>query len=103
MGGEKETEAVAEFLKEYVLQKLAVEVNGKPVTLHYLGHEYDNDLVKTYIEVKGVSELNSISVENKMLMELFEEQQNIIHVKRFKKRKSLVLEADNPKGLLNFN
>jgi len=103
MGGEKETEATGEFLKEYVLQKLDVEVNGKPVALNYLGYEYDNDVVKTYIEVKGVSELNSISVENKMLMELFEEQQNIIHVKRFKKRKSLVLEADNPKGLLNFN
>ena len=102
MGGEKETEAVGKFLKEYVLQKLVIEVNGKPVTLHYLGHEYDNDVVKTYLEVKGVSELNSISVENKMLMELFEEQQNIIHVKRFKRRKSLVLEADNPKGLLNF-
>jgi len=103
MGGEKETEAVSKFLEQYVLQKLTVEVNGEPVALNYLGHEYDNDVVKTYIEVKGVSELNSISVENKMLMELFEEQQNIIHVKRFKKRKSLVLEADNPKGLLNFN
>lgn len=103
MSGENETAAVGEFLKEYVLQKLVVEINGEPVTLNYLGHEYDNDLVKTYIEVTGVSELKSISVENKMLMELFEEQQNIIHVKRFKKRKSLVLEADNPKGLLNFN
>jgi len=103
MDGEKETEATGELLKEYVLQKLKVEVNGEQVTLKYLGHEYDNDVVKTYIEVEGVSELNSISVENKMLMELFEEQQNIIHVKRFKKRKSLVLDADNPKGLLNFN
>lgn len=103
MAGENESEAVGEFLKEYVLLKLDVEVNGKRVTLNYLGHEYDNDVVKTYIEVKGVSELNSITVENKMLMELFEEQQNIIHVKRFKKRKSMVLEADNPKGLLNFN
>jgi len=103
MGGENENEAVGEYLKKYVLQKLVIEVNGKPVTLHYLGHEYDNDVVKTYLEVQGVSELNSITVENKMLMELFEEQQNIIHVKRFKKRKSMVLEADNPKGLLNFN
>lgn len=103
MDGEKEAEAVGEFLKEYVLQKLVVEVNGAPVTLNFLGHEYDNDVVKIYIEVEGISELNNISVENKMLMELFEEQQNIIHIKRYKKRKSLVLDADNPKGLLNFN
>ena len=100
---EKETPADARFLKEYVLQKLKVEINGSKAELHYLGHEYDNDVVKTYIEVEGISELKSISVENKMLMEVFEEQQNIIHVKRFKKRKSLVLDRDNPKGLLNFN
>lgn len=100
---EKETPADASFLKEYVMQKLKVEINGKPVTMQYLGHEYDNDVVKSYIEVTGISELNSISVENKMLMELFEDQQNIIHVKRYKKRKSLILDRDNPKGLLNFN
>lgn len=100
---EKETPTDAEFLREYVLQKLVIEVNGEPVELSYLGHEYENDVVKSYIEVEGVSELKSISVENKMLMELFEEQQNIIHVKRGKKRKSLVLDVDNPNGVLNFN
>ncbi|MBL4663898.1 MAG: hypothetical protein JKY22_10200 [Flavobacteriaceae bacterium] len=103
MNSKKETEATGKFLKEYVLQKFIIEVNGEVVALNYLGFEYDIDVVKIFIEVKGVSELNSISVENKMLMELFEEQQNIIRVKRFKKRKSLVLDADNPKGLLNFN
>ena len=100
---EKETPNDAQLLKEYVLQKLIIEVNGSPVELIYLGHEYENDVVKSYIEVQGVSELKNISVENKMLIELFEEQQNIIHVKRSKKRKSLVLDADNPKGLLNFD
>ena len=103
MGGESEPEAVGTYLEQYVLQKLEVEVNGTSVEFHYLGHEYDNDVVKTFIEVKGVTELNSITVQNKMLFELFEEQQNIVHIKRYKKRKSLVLDADNPKGLLNFD
>ena len=103
MGGESEPEAVGAYLEQYVLQKLEIEVNGAPVKFHYLGHEYENDVVKTFIEVKGVNELNSISVQNKMLFELFEEQQNIVHIKRYKKRKSLVLDTDNPKGLLNFN
>lgn len=99
---EKETPSDANFLKEYVLQKLKIKVNGTPVKLNYLGHEYDNDVVKSYIEVENISELTTIEVENKMLMDLFEEQQNIIHIKRYKKRKSLVLDIDNPKGLLNF-
>jgi len=100
---EKETPQDADFLKEYVLQKLKINVNGAPVKLNYIGHEYDNDVVKSYIEVVNISELKTIEVENKMLMELFEKQQNIIHIKRYKKRKSLVLDIDNPKGLLNFN
>jgi uncharacterized protein DUF6702 len=100
---EKETPKDADFLKEYVLQKLKINVNGTPVKLNYIGHEYDNDVVKSYIEVVNISELKTIEVENKMLMDLFEKQQNIVHIKRFKKRKSLVLDIDNPRGLLNFN
>lgn len=100
---EKETAADAAYLKEYVLQKLRVQVDGEEVSLEYLGHEYENDVVKTYLEIKGVTDFQSVGVENKMLMELFVEQQNIIHVKRFKKRKSLILDRDNPKGLLNFD
>ncbi len=100
---EKETATDAQYLEEYVLQKLKIEVNGEPVFPKYLGHEYENDVVKSYIEVEGISEFKNISVENKMLMELFEEQQNIIHVKRGKKRKSMLLDVDNPNGVLNFN
>jgi len=102
LGPEKETPSDADFLREYVLEKLTIDVNRTTAALNYLGHEYDNDVVKCFIEIENISELNSIEVENKMLIDLFEEQQNIIHVKRFKKRKSLVLDRDNPKGLLNF-
>ncbi|MEM7185251.1 MAG: DUF6702 family protein [Bacteroidota bacterium] len=100
---EKVSATDTDLLKTYVLQKLEVSVNGEPMELTYLGHEFENDEVKSYIEVTGVPEMESISVENKMLLELFEDQQNIIHVKRSKKRRSMILDADNPKGLLNFN
>ncbi|MBT8256042.1 MAG: hypothetical protein KJO23_05805 [Bacteroidia bacterium] len=99
---EKETAKDARYLREYVLQKLKVEVNGTPMEVEYLGREYENDVVKVYVEVMGVKDLRTLEIENKMLMELFEDQQNIIHVKRKKKRKTLVLDIDNPKGLLNF-
>lgn len=102
LGEETETEKEKELLREYVLLKLKVEVNGIPSTLNYIGHEYESDVVKLYLEIKNISEVKSISVENKMLMEVFEEQQNIIHYKQGKKRKSMMLDLDNPKGVLNF-
>jgi len=103
LGTKKETEADTAFLKEYILQKLKINLNGKPVALHYIGREYDTDMVKSYIEVTGIDKLETIEIENKVLMDLFEEQQNIIHLKTKKNRRSLILDIENSKGVLNFN
>lgn len=103
LGTTKETEKDVALLKKYILQKLKISVDGTPVTLDYLGIEYDIDMVKSYIEVTGVKEFNSIEIEFKALTEIFTEQQNIIHFKISKKRRSLILDIDNPKGVLNFN
>ena len=103
LGTKKETKKDETFLKEYILQKLKIKVDGTPVELNYLGREYDVDMVKSYIEVSGIDEINSIEVENKVLFDLFPEQQNIIHYKSNDSRRSLILERDSPKGVLNFD
>ncbi|MCW5521138.1 hypothetical protein J1N09_14915 [Aureitalea sp. L0-47] len=99
----KETDKEEMFLKEYLNKKIEIAINGNPVTLNYIGREYDIDIVKVYLEVTDVSEIKTLEVSNEILMEMFEEQQNIIHFKSGDKRRSLVLEKDYPKGMLNFN
>lgn len=99
----KETERDRELLKKYILKKLKLEVNGEKATLNYLGIDYDTDVVKVYIEVPNIKECTSIGVENTMLMEKFEDQQNIIHFKVGDTKRSLVLEKENPNGLLKFS
>ena len=103
LGIENEDPKDAVFLKEYILQKLKIKINGAEANLDYLGHEYEMDIVKSYIEVVGIKDLKTIDIENKVLMDLFADQQNIIHVKTAKRRRSLVLDKENPKGVLNFN
>lgn len=102
LGTKKETARDRELLKEYILKKLKVEVNGQQVVLNYLGIDYETDIVKSYIEITNVKECTTIGVENTVLMEKFEEQQNIIHFKVADKKRSMVLEKENPNGLLNF-
>lgn len=99
----KETKAAEEDLKKYLLQKIKIKVNGKSVPLNYIGKEYDTDMVVAYIEVTNLPELKSIEIENKVLMEMFDEQQNIIHLKTPNSRKSLILDKDEPSGKLKFN
>ncbi|OAD92204.1 hypothetical protein A7A78_08925 [Aequorivita soesokkakensis] len=98
----KETAAADEDLKKYILQKINIKVNGKAVSLNYIGKEYDTDMVVAYMEVTDVKELKTITIENKILLDVFSEQQNIIHLKTPNSRKSLILDKDEPSGQLNF-
>lgn len=99
----KETKAADEHLKNYILQKINIKVNGKAAKLEYIGKEYDTDMVVAYIEIKDVNDLKTIEIENKILMEIFPEQQNIIHLKTPKNRRSLILDRDESIGKLEFN
>lgn len=102
LDSKKETEDADENLKNYILQKIKIKVNGKLVQLNYIGKEYDTDMVVAYMEVAGVKELKTIEIENKILMDVFSEQQNIIHLKTSKNRRSLLLKKDEPSGILKF-
>ena len=99
----KESARDRELLKEYILKKLKIEVNGEKADLNYLGIEYETDIVKAYIEIAGVKDCTSIGVENTILMEKFEEQQNIIHFKVGDYKRSMMLEKENPNGLIKFD
>jgi hypothetical protein len=103
LGTKKETKANDKDVEKYILSKLKINVNGKPVKLVYIGKEYDTDMLVAYIEVINIPELNSIEIENRVLTEIFAEQQNIIHLKTPASRKSLILDKDEPSGTLKFN
>ena len=103
LDSEKETKTDEGFLIRYMLQKIKINANVAPVSINYIGKEYDIDITNIYFEVVGISELKSIEIENKVLIDMFPEQQNIIHLKTPNNRRSLILDKANPKGLLNFN
>ncbi|WP_299442116.1 DUF6702 family protein [uncultured Aquimarina sp.] len=100
---ETEETKVDQYLAKYLNQKLTITVNGEEMIFNFIGKEYDNDLVLCYLEVENVPPLKTITISNQALMDFFDEQQNIIHVKKGKKRKSLILEKEKDKGMLKFS
>jgi len=99
----KDEAKIDQYLSRYLNQKLIITIDEQEVVFNFIGKEYDNDLVLCYLEVENVSSFTTIEVSNRALMDFFEEQQNIVHVKKGGKRKSMILEKEKDKGVLKFS
>lgn len=102
LGKNFEHQDVDTYLSKYFTKKLSISVNNKTILLDYLGHTYDDDLIKCFFKAKGVPQLQTIEVRNMTLLDVFEDQQNVVHVDNGTTIKSLLLEKDREIDLLNF-
>lgn len=89
-------------LKQYFSEKIGVKVNGKNQALTFIGKETDDDVLVCYSKITGQKPVKSLQVENSVLMEVYEDQQNIIHAKIGSNKKSLLLTNEKSKGELAF-
>jgi len=85
---------VDKLLNDYIQHKLQLKLDGKEVTLHYLGYEQQLESIWTYLEVKDVPTIKKVSVNCSLLYDYQEKQTNIFHVKVNGTEKSYKL--DNP-------
>jgi hypothetical protein len=92
--------AVDKLITSYVQSKLQLKVDGKPVTMHYIGYEQRLESIWVYLEVDNVSSLKKLDVNCNLLYEFEQKQSNIIHVKAAGSDKSFKL--DNPKASTSF-
>lgn len=91
------------YIEKYFRSKFVVTLDGKPVKYTFLGKIYDTDVAICYLEIPNVNltEVKTMSIQNEVLTDLFEEQKNVVHIKWNGKKKSFVLIKENNKGMLN--
>ena len=104
LGSDAASEIDEVYFEKYIRAKFLIEINGAPVAYKLIGKEYDTDMIICYLEVPEIKlpEVKSIAVENEILTDLFDEQQNVVHMKIKGKKKSFVLLKSDAKGMLNF-
>ncbi|MBQ0787887.1 MAG: peptidase E [Oceanihabitans sp.] len=100
---EDEISTVNMYIERYLKDKLQININGKFENFNFLGKEYEEDIIFCYLEIEGIKEIKSFQITNRILMDIFEEQENIIRTNINGKKKSLLLRKGNDKGVLNFN
>ncbi|WP_452228568.1 MULTISPECIES: DUF6702 family protein [unclassified Lacinutrix] len=100
---ENELSTIDMYIERYLKEKIQIEINGELIPFHYLGKEYEDEIIFVYLEIEGVKEIKSFEITNKVLMDLFEEQENIIRTNINGKNKSLLLRKGKDTDVLNFN
>jgi hypothetical protein len=98
-----DSEKVSDYIKKYLSQKMEVELDGKSYKLNYIGKEYDNDMLLFYLEIPDVPEFKKIGIKNAVLIDMFSEQKNLVHVEYKGKTKSLILTNGKYEDLLIFS
>ncbi|MCK0191386.1 DUF6702 family protein [Arenibacter sp. F20364] len=103
LASKDESSQANEYIEKYLRTKFALAINDKDVAYNFLGKIYDNDIMICYLEVPKVdiSTVTNISVQNEVLMDIYEEQKNVVHFKLQNQKKSFVLIRENNKGMLN--
>jgi hypothetical protein len=94
-----DTEQVVTYSADYLQQHLELNLNAKEVTPIVLGREYQDDQLVLYLEVAGISELQTLAVSNRILFSELEGQQNIVRIKTPTKRKSYLQTQGRARNL----
>lgn len=69
------------LIAKYLQSKVFFTVNGEDKSFKYYGSELEGDARWCYYEIENVESLTSFELTNVALMDVFDDQQNIIHLK----------------------
>ncbi|MBC3757324.1 peptidase E [Hyunsoonleella sp. SJ7] len=101
--GEGNSQLSDMYIEKYLNNKLNIKINDKDYQLIFIGKEIDIDIVKCYLEIENVKSIDNFEVSNKVLFDLFSDQQNIVKLNINSQKRSFVLTSQNTKAVLNFN
>ena len=89
----KEDQSTDNAIEKYLNSKIRIYVSGKPITATFLGKETSSDkmAVWCYLEISNVKNISDLTIENKLLNEIYNDQKNITDFTVNKKRKAFII------------
>jgi len=91
---EKEASNTDSLLKVYLASNFSIKQANQIKSMDFIGKESERDYTWVYIECKDYDPESTIWLENKLLIELFEEQANRINFKNNSYSKSVTLHKN---------
>lgn len=100
LGTAEEHEDADRYIAKYLDRVVRWQLEGEPVTFIWLGKEVEPNNTYLYLEAGNISDLPSITVENRLFLDQLETQENIVHLHCGEGPVSERLNLRNPSGEL---
>ena len=81
------------LIEAYLKRHITIWLDGTETAFKYLGSEEENGAMYCYMEITGVEKLGKVGVKNSILIDVFRDQVNLVHVSQGDKIKSMKLEG----------
>ena len=91
----EQKEANDSLIESYLKKHFTLTINGKRVEYEFLGTQVEDDAIWCFMEVPKTRKFKSIEVRNTLLMDRFDDQLNLIHVKHEEEIRSMRLHKDH--------
>jgi len=93
IGTEKEDISADGYIAHYISDHFKLSVDGSTLENEFLGKELSKDLaaIWCYLEVPLDKELSEFDLSHDLLMEVYDDQKNVVTIKKDKKRKDDLL------------
>jgi len=95
LGNDRELKNSDVYLKKYLLDNFKISIDNENKSIHYLGKEVEKDIIFFYLEIDSIQQIKSLKIENKVLLNVFDDQQNVIRLEINNQKKTTVLKKDN--------
>ena len=80
LGTEQEHAEADKFINQYMQQHFSIQLNGKAAEMEYVGREIDFEAIWIYQEIKQVADFDELTINDAVLLHLYDDQKNILHL-----------------------
>ena len=87
---------------DYLASRLAFRINGEERETAYAGMEDALDATACLVQINGVDRVETIEVENRILIDLFDTQANVMRFEVAGEKKYVNLSKGTVKGMVRF-
>ncbi len=89
------------LIKDYFKSVFRIKRNSEILEYEFLGKELLDDILNCYIEVRDINYKDSLIIQNKLLIDLYDSQKNIIHFRGKNENKSFLMNYKKTENQLN--